>query len=169
MNSINSSRPELIFKTAKKNGKTICGAIDGDEFSFHKFAEVRNARTQPAGHDPGYVYLAFLPKGPYKGLFKIGKSECTCIRTDDFDIDSLDTGLLESLFRRFKNYHPGKTATDAKYDGAQFVHAIRVACGEGAEKQPHSYFKSRRISDKGGLQTRRQRCARFQIGQRRSS
>jgi hypothetical protein len=136
----------LIFKTTQIGDKIICGAVDGDEFSVHKFASVRNARSQPAGHDPGYVYLAYLPKGIYKGLYKIGKSELTRIRTDDFNLDELDSGLLEYLYKRLKCYHPAKRKEDIPYDGAQFVHGIRVACGEGAEKQPHSHFAKKRIA-----------------------
>jgi hypothetical protein len=140
-----TTKQGLVFKTTKIGDKTICGAVDGDEFSIHKFAAVRNARSQPAGHDPGYVYLAYLPKGRYKGLYKIGKSELTRIRTDDFNLDELDSGLLEYLYKRLKCYHPAKRKEDIPYDGAQFVHGIRVACGEGAEKQPHSYFAKKRV------------------------
>lgn len=128
--------PKLEFKTIKKGGKTYCGVRDNGDDLQHKFADERNAH----GHDPGFMYLAYLPKGEYKGLYKIGKAEYTKVGTDDFDLDEINENLLEALQKRLSNFHPGKR-TDEKYDGAQFVHGIRVACGEGAEKQPVSFFK----------------------------
>ena len=130
------TKRDLVFKTIKVGDKTYCGVKDSGKNIIHRFVNERNAH----GHDPGYVYLAYLPKGEYKGLYKIGKVEYTNIHTDDFDLDEINTKLLEALQKRLRNYHPGN-GTDAIYDGAQFVHGIRVACGEGAEKQPHSFFK----------------------------
>ena len=131
--------PKLEFKTIKKGGKTYCGLKDFTE--PHKLAHERNA----AGCDPGFVYLCYLPKGVYKGRYKIGKAEYTKEGTDHFDLDEINENLLEALQKRLKSFHPGKQ-TDEEYTGAQFVHGIRVACGEGAEKQPHSFFKHKKPS-----------------------
>ncbi len=129
--------PNLVFKTICKGNKTICGVRDTGRLLPHRFVKERNAH----GHDPGYVYLAYLSKGPYKGFYHIGKVEYTKVGSDDFDLDEIDLKLLGELKRRLSNYHPGQKGTDVVYDGAQFVHGIRVACGEGAEKQPHSFFR----------------------------
>jgi hypothetical protein len=86
------------------------------------------------------VYLAYLPNGSSKGHYHIGKVEYTKVGTDDFDLDEIEPDLLGALKKRFKNYHPARKGSDVMYDGARFVHAIRVACGEGAEKQPHAFF-----------------------------
>ena len=67
------------------------------------------------------------------------------IRNDDFDLDELNKGLIASLYKRLKDFHPAKRKENIPYDGAQFVHGIRVACGEGAEKIPHSFFANKRI------------------------
>lgn len=127
----------LVFKTIKEWDRTYCCVKDNGEKIIHRPANDRNSH----GHDPGYVYLAYLPKGEYKGLYKIGKVEYTGVGTDDFDLDEINVDLLKVLQKRFSNYHPSRSQTDAIYDGAQFIHGIRVACGEGAEKQPHSFFK----------------------------
>jgi hypothetical protein len=129
--------PMLLFKTIKDGEKTYCGVRASGKPLVHRFVKERNSH----GHDPGYVYLTYLPKGPYNGCYHIGKVEYTKIGTDDFDLDEIDRELLGELQRRLSNYHPGQKGTDIIYDGAQFVHGIRVACGEGAEKQPHSFFR----------------------------
>ena len=123
----------LVFKTEKDGDKTYCCVKDNGEKVIHRFADERNGH----GHDPGYVYLAYLPKGECKGFYKIGKVEYTKVGTDDFDLDEVHMKLLEALQTRLKSYHPPRNRTDAIYDGAQFVHGIRVACGEGAEKASH--------------------------------
>ena len=128
-------KKNLVFETNKVGDKTYCGVVNGDKNSIHKFVSERNGH----GHDPGYVYLAYLPRGKYEGQYKIGKAEYTKVGKDDFDLDEIDEELLEALQKRLTDYHPGK-GTDKKYDGAKFVHGIRVACGEGAEKQPQSFF-----------------------------
>jgi hypothetical protein len=46
---------------------------------------------------------------------------------------------IEFVYKGFSD-HPAKTKDDQKYDGTQFVHGIRVACGGGEEKQPHYFF-----------------------------
>ncbi len=136
-----SVKPKLVFKTVENRGRIYCGVKDGVPYLAHKTAKERNGH----GHDPSYVYLAYLPKGKYKGLYKIGKVEYTKVGTDDFILNKkLEIKLLEALKRRFANYHPG-VGNDEIYDGAQFVHGIRVACGEGAEKQPHSFFRTRKV------------------------
>jgi hypothetical protein len=132
---------KLVFKTTKIGDKIYCGIRDGVPYLLHKTSKERKGH----GHDPGYVYLAYLPKGKYKGLYKIGKVEYTKVGTDDFILNrKLEMKLLEALQKRFGNYHPG-IGSDEVYDGAQFVHGIRVACGEGAEKQPHSFFKPNKL------------------------
>jgi hypothetical protein len=129
------SQQTLVFKTTKIGNKTYCGVEGGSKSSIHRPAEERNA----TGHDPGYVYVAYLPSGKYSGLYHIGKAEYTKVGTDDFDLDEIQMNLLEALKVRLKRYRRG-TRTDEKYNGAKFVHGIRVACGEGAEKQPQFFF-----------------------------
>jgi hypothetical protein len=134
--------PKLIFRTIKDGEKTYCGVRDDGRHLSHRFIDERNGH----GHDPGYVYLVYLPTGPYRGCYHIGKVEYTKIGTDDFDLDKIHVELLRELQRRLNGYHPAKTKDDQKYNGAQFVHGIRVACGEGAEKQPHHLFRLKKLS-----------------------
>lgn len=136
--------PKLIFKTIKNEGKTYCGVRDSGINLVHRFANERNGH----GHDPGYVYLVYLSKGDYKGLYHIGKAEYTKVGTDDFDLDEIDSQLRGRLHWRLSLYHPARKGTDTPYDGAQFVHGIRVACGEGAEKQPHFFFKLKQLPNR---------------------
>jgi hypothetical protein len=123
---------KFVFKTTRVGNKTFCGVNS----SFHRFANERNKH----GHYPGIVYLAYLPNGEYRGLYKIGKAEHTEIEIDDFDLEKIHNQILYYLYTRFKRYHPGRGKFDTKYDGAKYIHGIRVACGEGAEKQPQSFF-----------------------------
>jgi len=125
----------IVFETTLLGNRTCCGVSNG----FHRFANERNKH----GHYPGIVYLIYLPKGQFKGKCKIGKVEHTDVETDDFDLDKIHNQLLERLHGRFHRYHPGRGRFDAKYDGAQFVHGIRVACGEGGEKQPQAFFTNK--------------------------
>ncbi|MBW2622338.1 MAG: histidinol dehydrogenase [Deltaproteobacteria bacterium] len=137
--------PKLIFKTFEKDGVTYCGArANGDDRDDlpHKFVEKRNGH----GHEPGYVYLAYLPKGKYKGCYKIGKVERKGVGKDDFNLDKIENELLERLEKRLGSFNPGESS-DKKYTGAKFVHGIRVACGEGAEKQPHSFFREKTVGN----------------------
>lgn len=124
----------LEFKTREDGKNTYCG--EGTKL-IHRFADRRNK----TGHYPVFVYLAYIPQSKYRGRYKIGKAEHTKITWDDFDLDEIHKELMNYLYNRLKKYHPGKGKFEAKYDGAQFVHAIRVACGEGAEKQPQYLFK----------------------------
>ena len=136
--------PKLTFKTIKHEDKTYCGVRDGGTNLVHRFANERNGH----GHDPGYVYLVYLPKGDYKGLYHIGKAEYAKVGMDGFDLDEIDSQLRGRLHWRLSLYHPTRKGTDTPHDGAQFVHGIRVACGEGAEKQPHSFFKLKKLSNR---------------------
>ena len=131
---------KLIFKTIDHNGKTYCGVRESGMHLAHRFIDERNGH----GHDPGYVYLVYLPNGGHSRRYHIGKTEYPRVGCDGFDLDRIELKLLEYLEKRMAQYHPGK-GTDQPYDGAQFVHAIRVACGEGAEKQPHHLFKANKL------------------------
>jgi hypothetical protein len=136
---------KLVFKTTKNKGNICCGVrADGDPRDDlpHKFIEKRNGH----GHEPGYVYLASLPKGKYKKRYKIGKVERKGIGKDDFNLDKIENELLERLEKRLGSFNPGESS-DKKYTGAKFVHGIRVACGEGAEKQPHSFFREKTVEN----------------------
>jgi hypothetical protein len=131
---------KLIFKTIDHNGKAYCGVRESGMHLAHRFIDQRNGH----GHDPGYVYLVYLPNGGHSGRYHIGKAEYPRVGCDGFDLDRIELKLLEYLEKRMTQYHPGK-GTDQPYDGAKFVHAIRVACGEGAEKQPHHFFKANKL------------------------
>ena len=95
----------------------------------HRFSEKRNKH----GHDPGFVYLLALPDDNYK----IGKCEYIT-DTDDFNLDDMNDYLLERLRKRMVELKKHPVYRDAK-----FVHAIRVACGEGGEKHPFVFYNSR--------------------------
>ncbi len=132
---------KLVFRTVKEGDKTYCGVKGNGGHLLHRFVNERNSH----GHNPGYIYLTYLPVGPHKGCYHIGKAEYTTIGSDDFDLEAIHLMLLEQLRKRISQYHPAKTVTDKKYDKAQFVHGIRVACGEGAEKQPHHFFRRNKL------------------------
>lgn len=112
----------------------------------HRYADRRNCNGYGFGHFPGYIYIAFLPFGPYKGHYHIGKTECTAVVDDNFDLDEIELQSLDKLRERFYRYRKNPSRSDEKYRGAKFVHGIRVACAEGAEKHPHSFFKEYKVS-----------------------
>jgi hypothetical protein len=120
----------LVFwtKTAVEDGQavTYCGPQRRGKGIRHLFAGKRGSN----GHCPGYVYLLALANGYYK----IGKVEDTSIQTDDFILDEIDEGLLWCLKNRLIEHQEDKKLPH--YNDYVFLHAIRVACGEGGEKHP---------------------------------
>lgn len=145
---MDNQKRKLVFKTRyieQEDGSVF--AYCGIKNKPHRWASKRTDKsaTPPRdhpGHDPGFVYLLSFPDSNpnFAGKYKIGKTEYILKpQTDDFDLDEIENHLLGSLYKRLKKFQSGGR-TDDKYKGAKLVHAIRVACGEGAEKQPQSFF-----------------------------
>lgn len=134
----NKEEKQLVFQTDYRveNGRavTICGPQRKGPGVRHQFAGERDTR----GHCPGHVYLLALANG----YFKIGKCEDTTVQTDDFDLDEINQALLFRLKERLLEHQEDKRSPH--YNDFVFLHAIRVACGEGGEKHPSVLLGSRR-------------------------